>query len=313
MSAKTSASSEENNFAASIVQSLSTSKGAASLCACIAGALFVRYAWNRKQGKEITTTTKTGGTGYDSLIPFTAKQSEKTKGGPNDPDFVYVAYERIPKQAQLRRASDFFTFMNMRRSFRHFSDEAVDLDVIRNCIKVANTAPSGAHCSPWTYVVVGDAKKRMEIRKAVEAEEQMNYDRRMKQSWVDDVAPLIGHLHAVDSVNKPYLTEAAYLVVVMKEMHRLDEHGKKLDNYYPNQSTGISVGMFISALWNANLVTLPSTPMGAEAAIRKICRRPINEKVFLLMPVGYPSKDATVPYRSSKQWRKDMTKTMVVV
>eukprot|EP00483_Globobulimina_turgida_P001694 UN01696 len=203
--------------------------------------------------------------------------------------------------------------MDMRRSFRHFSDEPVDIEVVRNCIATANTSPSGAHTSPWTFIVVADLEKRREIRKVVEAEEQINYDRRMKQSWVDAVATVVGNVHSVGEIHKPYLTTAPYLIIVMKEMYRIDESGKKIDNYYPNQSTGIASGMLLTALHNANLVSLTSTPMGAERAIRNICGRKQNEKVFLLVPVGYPAKNATIPYRSNKDWGKDMNKTMVIV
>jgi iodotyrosine deiodinase len=44
---------------------------------------------------------------------------------------------------------------------------------------------------------------------------------------------------------------------------------------------------------HANLATLCSTPMHAEEGIRKLLGRPENERVFLLMPVGYPSEECT--------------------
>ena len=135
----------------------------------------------------------------------------------------------------------------------------------------------------------------------------------MKKSWVDALRPVINNLHSVDAISKPYLENAPYLIVIMKEMYKLDENGNKIDNYYPNQSTGIASGMLMAALHNANLVSLPSTPMGAEKYIRNICGRGKNEKVFLLVPVGYPAADATVPYRTNQNWRKDMKKAMVIV
>ena len=168
--------------------------------------------------------------------------------------------------------------------------------------------------SPWTFVVVRDAEKRAAIRKVVEAEEQINYERRMKSTWVDALKPVISNLHSVSDISKPYLSTAPYLIIIMKEMYATDpETGKKIDNYYPSQSTGIAAGMLLTALHNANLVSLPSTPMGAEKAIREICGRGSNEKVFLLVPVGYPAKDATIPYRTNDNWRKNMEKSMVIV
>ena len=45
------------------------------------------------------------------------------------------------------------------------------------------------------------------------------------------------------------------------------------------------------------------TLIGAESAIRECCDRPPNEKVFMLMPIGYPKKSATVPYRKTLRKR----------
>lgn len=300
----------------SLAQIITTPKGFASVSIGIATSLFVAKYISTKTKESSkdnkNPNTNTSCSGHDSLIPFTVKQDTKPVLS-NGNEFATVHYERLPKEVQLKRSVDFFKFMNMRRSFRHFSDEPVDIEVVRNCIAVANTAPSGAHTSPWTFVVVADPKKRMKIRKVVEAEEQINYDRRMKKTWVNALQPVISNLHSVDSINKPYLSTAPFLIIVMKEMYRNDENGNKIDNYYPNQSTGIAAGMLLTALHNANLVSLPSTPMGAEKSIREICGRKQNEKVFLLVPVGYPAKDATIPYRTNKNWRKNMKKSMVIV
>ena len=45
----------------------------------------------------------------------------------------------------------------------------------------------------------------------------------------------------------------------------------------------------------AGLVTLTSTPLNCGPALRQLLGRPSNEKLLALLPVGYPSKDATVP------------------
>ena len=281
----------------------------------IAGTLFcAKYIFSTRSKSNENPNTHLSSAGHDSLIPFTSKQCTTPKVKGDGHQFATVEYERIPKAAQLKRSRDFFKFMNQRRSFRHFSYEPVEIEVIRNCIATANTAPSGAHCSPWTFVVVADENKRNQIRKVVEAEEQINYDRRMKQTWVDSLKPIMNNLHSVDNISKPYLSTAPYLIIIFKQMYRIDaKTGNKIDNYYPNQSTGIAAGMLMTALHNANLASLSSTPMGAEKAIRNICGRKQNEKVFLLMPVGYPAKDATVPYRTTDNWRKDLKESMVVV
>ena len=46
---------------------------------------------------------------------------------------------------------------------------------------------------------------------------------------------------------------------------------------------------------NAGLVTVTTTPMNAGPRLRMLLNRPVNEKVILLLPVGFPAEDATVP------------------
>lgn len=41
------------------------------------------------------------------------------------------------------------------------------------------TSPSGAHTQPWTFVVVGSADMKKEIRRIIEEEEEINYRKRM--------------------------------------------------------------------------------------------------------------------------------------
>jgi iodotyrosine deiodinase len=214
------------------------------------------------------------------------------------PDHITFEHTKISDAAMAVRSREFTALMNQRRTLRFFDRAAPPLGVLIECIRCAGTAPSGAHCQPWRFIIVKNDEKKRAIRVKVEAEEQKNYDRRMRRTWVDDCKPLINNLHEGDEVKKPYLTEAPYLVVVMKLTHGgTDDLGNRVDHYYVGESVGIATGLFLAALTNVGLVTLTSTPMGAEAGIREVCGRPDNEKVYLLMPIGFPARDATVPYR----------------
>jgi len=245
-------------------------------------------------------------------LPYTAVQGEVLPRGKH----AHFHATRLGAASMRQRTGDLLALMDQRRSLRFFSSDPVPLDVIQQCVRVAGTAPSGAHCQPWTFVIVTDPQRKAAIRAAVEAEEQINYDRRMRKSWVGDVQGLVDNLHAgakADKVVKPYLTEAPAIVVVMKQVHGVDEAGAKVDHYYVEQSVGLAVGLFLAALTNIGLFTLTSTPMGAEKAIRDVCGRPEHEKVFLLMPVGWAADDATVPYRDDSTLRKPLEEVAVVV
>merc|ERR1711998_719729 len=91
------------------------------------------------------------------------------------PLHVAVTYRGITESAMARRSQDFRRLMNMRRSVRFYDTKVPPLSVIEECVRTAGTAPSGAHCQPWRFVIVkGDAEKAT-IRKCVEGEEQKNY------------------------------------------------------------------------------------------------------------------------------------------
>lgn len=61
-----------------------------------------------------------------------------------------------------------------------------------------------------------------------------------------------------------------------------------------SESVGIGCGRFIAALHLMGLATLTHTPspMGFLSAL---LGRPVNEKPYVLFPIGYPAPDAVVP------------------
>lgn len=93
---------------------------------------------------------------------------------------------------------------------------------------------------------------------------------------------------------------APYLIVVFRQRYELDKKGQR-KNYYVNESVGIAAGFLFTALHNAGLATLTHTP-SPMGFLEKILKRPQNEKAFLLIPVGYPAKDAQVPILVKKSF-----------
>jgi nitroreductase len=60
------------------------------------------------------------------------------------------------------------------------------------------------------------------------------------------------------------------------------------------ESVGIAVGFLLAALTHAGLSTLTHTP-SPMGFLREILARPENERPYVVIPVGYPAADATVP------------------
>ena len=219
-------------------------------------------------------------------------------------DTPHIPYRppRLPEVEMIAKSREYYETLNKRRSVRYFSKEPVPFEVIENIIKAAGTSPSGAHCEPWTFVVVKDPKIKSQIREIVEQEEYLNYDRRMGDKWVTDLK-FIRTSH-----EKPYLDEAPYLILVMKQQYHIGEDGTKFTHYYYEISTAIAAGFLLTAIHMAGLVSVTTTPLNAGVALRELLGRPANEKVMLLLPVGYPSADVTVPDVA----RKPLEEIMVV-
>ncbi len=202
----------------------------------------------------------------------------------------FIAHQQptISPESSKQRSTDFFNSMNSRRSVREFSNQPVPKEVIENIIKTASTAPSGAHKQPWTFCVVSDPLVKQKIREAAEVEEKESYENRMSEEWLQDLAPL------QTDWNKPFLEVAPYLIVVFKRAYELTSQASKKNNYYVNEWVGIACGFLLSAIHHAGLVALTHTPSPMNF-LTKILNRPENERPFLLIPVGYPAKDALVP------------------
>ncbi len=174
-----------------------------------------------------------------------------------------------------------------------FSSDPVPLEVMQEVIRVAGTAPSGAHKQPWTFCLVGNPDLKRRIREAAEEEERTNYHGRMSEEWLRDLAPFGTDEH------KPFLETAPWLVVVFKRIFEYDADGSKHQNYYVNESVGIATGMLLLAAHHAGLATLTHTPSPMNF-LAEVLARPANERPFLLIPMGYPAVDCTVPKLARK-------------
>ena len=187
------------------------------------------------------------------------------------------------------RQRDFLTHMQDRRSVRRFSRRPVDIALVEHAILTAGTAPSGAHAQPWTFVVVADPQVKAAIRAAAEEEERRSYGGRMPDDWLAALQRL-----GTDEV-KSHLTDAPYLVIVFAQAHYLDPAtGYSRKHYYVQESVGIAVGLLLASLKLAGLATLTHTPSPMRFLI-EICGRPSNERPYVVIPVGHPAADATVP------------------
>jgi nitroreductase len=193
----------------------------------------------------------------------------------------------------VARARAAFERLKTRRSCRSFADTPVPREVIEYAIRAAGTAPNGANHQPWHFAVIGSAKKKRAIREAAEAEERRFYGSdgdtpKASEEWLDALGPI-----GTDA-SKPFLETAPWLIACFAQRTGGISEDGQTQNYYVNESVGIACGMLIATLHEAGLATLTHTP-SPMGFLRDLCGRPSNEKPLMIVVVGHPAPNATVP------------------
>ncbi len=207
-----------------------------------------------------------------------------------------LSYEPLPlpdrqdlnDKDMLARATAHQAFMATRHSVRDFTNQRVDRDVIEAAIQTAGSAPSGANHQPWMFVAISNPDMKARIRAAAEEEEAKFYDGGGGDEWLKALEP-IG-----TGVEKPHLTTAPWLIVIFAQRWGEYEDGTRFKNYYVPESVGIATGFLISALHHAGLCSLTHTPNPMKF-LNEALKRPASEKPVMILAVGHPSQDATVP------------------
>ncbi|MBS0573324.1 MAG: nitroreductase family protein [Proteobacteria bacterium] len=195
---------------------------------------------------------------------------------------------RLPDAEALAAAGAFRDYMARRHTVRDFAPDPVPLAVIEACVAAAGTAPSGANHQPWHFVAISDTAMKARIRAAAEEEEQAFYAGGAGDEWLRALEP-IG-----TGVSKPHLDVAPWLVVIFAQRYGTTRDGQRYKNYYVPESVGIATGFLIAALHHAGLTALTHTPNPMKF-LNGLCGRPDSEKPVMILAVGHPAAEATVP------------------
>lgn len=206
-------------------------------------------------------------------------------------DVLTVAWRPYPDMDDAQRiaaARAFHDAMATRRSCRAFAATPVPRAAIEWAIRAAGTAPSGANHQPWHFAVVESAAGKAAIRSGAEAEEREFYAGKAGAEWLRALAPL-----GTDA-DKSYLEIAPWLIVIFGQRRGGLKPGDDFQNYYVTESVGIATGLLLSALHAAGLATLTHTPNPMKF-LNSVCERPDTEKPMMIIAVGHPAPDATIP------------------
>ena len=210
------------------------------------------------------------------------------------PQLPYPSLPALDDAERFARATAAYHRLRTRRTCRFFSEAAVPREVIEQALLAAGTAPSGANHQPWHFAVIGSPAAKREVRLLAEEEERAFYTGKASAEWLEALAPL-----GTDEV-KPYLEIAPWLIAVFGQRRGGLERGDARQNYYITESVGIAVGLLLATLHEAGLATLTHTPAPMKF-LNRICARPADEKPLMLVVVGHPAADATVPVHATRR------------
>ncbi|MCV2888145.1 nitroreductase family protein [Ruegeria aquimaris] len=199
------------------------------------------------------------------------------------PDRVEMSDDQM-----LAAAEAFHDTMRRRHTVRDYSDRPVPRAVIEACIRTAGTAPSGANHQPWHFVAVGDPALKARIREEAEEEERRFYAGGAGDEWIKALEPI-----GTNAV-KEHLTVAPWLIVVFAQRWGKFDDGTRYKNYYVPESVNIATGFLLAALHHAGLCALTHTP-NPMRFLNDALGRPASEKPTMIIAVGHPAADATVP------------------
>ncbi len=216
-----------------------------------------------------------------------------------DHETVPYSLAAMSDEESVARAQALRDRLKQRRSCRYFSDAPAPREAIEAAIEAAGTAPNGANHQPWHFAVVESLERKRAIREAAEAEERRFYgadgdDPKASEEWLGTLRDL-----GTDA-DKPFLETAPYLIVVFAQRKGGIEEDGQTQNYYVNESVGIACGMLIATLHEAGLATLTHTP-SPMGFLREACERPEWEKPVMIVVVGRPAIDATVPAKATRK------------
>ena len=196
--------------------------------------------------------------------------------------------DTLTDEEMLARVQKVHAFLKTRHSVRDYSTRPVAPEVIEACVAAAGTAPSGANHQPWHFVAISDPDIKQQIRVAAEEEERKFYGGGASDEWIKALEPIGTNDH------KPHLTDAAWLIVVFAQRYGTFDDGTRYKNYYVPESVGIATGMLLTALHTAGLVTLTHTPNPMKF-LGELLERPDSEKATMIIAVGHPADNASIP------------------
>lgn len=204
-------------------------------------------------------------------------ESLKTLLGSFSDESLHGGYVEVDRNVDQQRAFNYEEFVSSRHSVRTFTGEAIDLKLIHNALKIAETTPSACNRQPWYNYVVTNKK-------------------------------CIEEILTIQRGSRQFKEQVSAIIITSSSAHFF--FGNEYNQMYYN--TGLYAMNLLLALHSEGLGTIPLN-MGIDDSdlsdLREICGIPSSQMPISLIAVGVLPKH----YKYAKSARfnyNDYTKFM---
>lgn len=152
-----------------------------------------------------------------------------------------------------------------RRSVRNFKDKQISDEVIGRLLDAFRWAPSAGNRQPWEVIVVDKEEKKSEIAKG--------------------------------AYSQNFIQKASHIFVIcVNEKIGKSKYGERGIQLYALESVGAAIE---NLMLTATSLGLGSCWVGAfkEEEVKKIMDCPEEVRPVAIVPLGYPSKEPSPPFR----------------
>ena len=145
-----------------------------------------------------------------------------------------------------------------RRSVRSFTNKKIDINVVKDIIKIAHLAPSAGNLQARDFIIVEDQKLKEKL--------------------------------SIASLNQAFISEAPMSIVVCANLKRIESYGSRGKELYCIQDSAAAIEHILLL---ATSYELGTCWVGAfnEKEVSNILRLPSYIRPMAIIPIGYPNKN----------------------
>ncbi len=195
---------------------------------------------------------------------------------------------------------DFSDLLALRRDVRHFTDEAVEPNLIKTCLKLANLSPSVGLSQPWRFIELADKTRRAAI---ISSFEKCNADALASYDGDDKInyAKL-----KLEGLHQAPVHLAVFADITTKK-------GKNLGRMTMPEMTAYSVVTAVYSFWlaaRARGLGVGWVSILDPKKVSTACDTPRDWQFIAYLCIGWPKQQSLTPELETLKWetRDDLSK-----